>query len=92
MVVGVNFPMAFVHAPSKAGPKGFVLVFLCLPGYWDSLSASFLLPLAPLSEGEARSGRELGERLGRDPAAGRFPPLRGGVRRAGESRKQLGSY
>ena len=73
MVVGVNFPMAFVHAPSKAGPKGFVLVFLCLPGYWDSLSASFLLPLAPSQRGKREAGKNLTKDLAENPQPVGFP-------------------
>ena len=73
MVVGVNFPMAFVHAPSKAGPKGFVLVFLCLPGYWDSLSASFLLPLAPSQRGKRKAGKNLTKDLAENPQPVGFP-------------------
>ena len=49
-------------------------------------------PPGPLSEGGAQSGKELGERLGREPAAGRFPPLRGGARQGGGVKKQLGNY
>ena len=66
-------------------------------GQW-ALSWIFFVPAGvqtppgPLSEGEARSGKELGERLGREPAAGRFPPLRGGARQGGGVKKQLGNY
>ena len=73
MVVGVNFPMAFVHAPSKAGPKGFVLVFLCLPRYWDSLSASFLLPLTPSQRGKREAGENLAKDLAENPQPVGFP-------------------
>ena len=71
---------------------GFVLDFFVPAGILGFPLGFLFTSPGPLSEGEAQSGKELDERLGREPAAGRFPPLRGGVRRAGESRKQLGSY
>ena len=70
-----------IHHP-RQGQSGSVLVFFVPAGL-------LLLPLGPLSEGEARSGTEFAERLGREPTAGRFPPLRGGARRAGESKTNL---
>ena len=89
---GVKFPHDFRACTIQGRAEGLCLGFFVPTGVLGFPVGFLFTPPGPLSEGEARSGRELGERLGREPAAGRFPPLRGGVRRAGESRKQLGSY
>ena len=71
---------------------GFVLDFFVPAGILGFPLGFLFTPPGPLSEGEAQSGKELGERLGREPAAGRFPPLRGGARQGGGVKKQLGNY
>ena len=89
---GGKFPHGFRACTIQGRAEGLCLGFFVPAGVLGFPVGFLFTPPGPLSEGEARSGRELGERLGREPATGRFPPLRGGVRRAGESRKQLGSY
>ena len=89
---GGKFPHGFRACTIQGRAEGLCLGFFVPAGVLGFPVGFLFTPPGPLSEGEARSGRELGERLGREPAAGRFPLLRGGVRRAGESRKQLGSY
>ena len=91
-VVGKSPLQTFAYPLSKAGPMGFVLDFFVPAGILGFPLGFLFTPPGPLSEGEARSGKELDERLGREPAAGRFPPLRGGARQGGGVKKQLGNY
>ena len=47
--------------------------FLCLPGYWDSHLASFLLPLAPSQRGKRKAGKNLTKDLAENPQPVGFP-------------------
>ena len=61
-----------LHHP-RQGQWARSWIFLCLPGYWDSHLASFLLPLAPSQRGKREAGKNLTKDLAENPQPVGFP-------------------
>ena len=71
---GVNLRSKLLHILyPRQGQWARSWIFLCLPGYWDSHLASFLLPLAPSQRGKREAGENLVKDLAENPQPVGFP-------------------